>query len=711
MPNIQLCFLWHMHQPLYKDLVNGTYRLPWARLHALKDYYGMVKLLEDFPTIHQTFNLVPSLLVQIEDYAEGRAVDPFLNLALKPAERLTPPEKEFVLRYFFQANEENVIRRYPRYAELFQKIREQEYNPERAAAHFDVQMLRDLQVLSQLAWFDEEYLRSDPDIRKLAQKGRHFELHEQALLGPKQQQAMRNALAVYKEFADRGQIELSVSALYHPILPLICDSNICQVAHPYTPAPSLFAYPADAEEQLRRARGHMEDRFGRSPAGLWPSEGSVSDQTLAIAARVGFAWTATDDGVLSRTVGHPASVDDTYRPYLWSQRGSQIRVLFRDQHLSDLIGFVYSRVDPEEAAEHFVGSVIGNCAPLLEQGETPVVPIILDGENAWENYPENGRPFLRKLYERLAQESQIAVTTMSEALATAPAREISQIFPGSWIDANFDVWIGAEEDNAAWELLLKARKKYDEVLSSPQAGAISQADRATAWEELLIAEGSDWCWWYGPEHFSANRAEFDQLYRDHLSNVYRLLAQQVPPEFAKPILRDGQATFHDLPGGFIQPAIDGKLSSRHEWRDAGRYRMTFRSAVMHSRRPVVQELYYGTDGKNIFFRLDFSERSATAAPLLFQFTIRNAENASFSLSVGSNTLSFLEERPELPEGSVVAAVDEICEVQISMSALHIRPGDPIFLLVTLYRNGLPVGLVPPTGELQLRCSPMIAAAF
>ena len=258
---------------------------------------------------------------------------------------------------------------------------------------------------------------------------------------------------------------------------------------------------------------------------------------------------------------------------------------------------------------------------------------------------------------------------------------------------------------------MKARKKYEEVLSSPQATAVSQADRTTAWEELLIAEGSDWCWWYGPEHFSANRAEFDQLYRDHLSNVYRLLGAEVPRELAKPILREAQATFHDLPAGFIQPTIDGKLTSRHEWQDAGQYKLTFRSATMHSRRPVAQELYYGTDGKNIFFRLDFSERLTTSAPLTLQFRIRNVEAASFYWSVGSNTPPSVQEHPELPEGSVLAAVDEICEVRISMSALHIRPGDPIFLLVTLYRNGLPVGLVPPTGELQLRCSPMIAAAF
>jgi alpha-amylase/alpha-mannosidase (GH57 family) len=566
-------------------------------------------------------------------------------------------------------------------------------------------------VLSQLAWFDEEYLRTDADIKALARKGRGFNLKDQALLGPKQKQAMRNALAVYKDFADRGQIELSVSPLYHPILPLICDSNICQIAHPYTPLPSQFAYPGDAEEQLRRARQYLEEKFGITPAGLWPSEGSVSDQTLALAARSGFSWAATDEGVLAQTLGHAATRDDVYRPYLWKQHAGQISVLFRDHSLSDLIGFVYSRVDPEEAAHHFLESIIASCTPLLERGETPVVSIILDGENAWENYAENGRPFLKKLYEQLAQEERITVTTISEALANVPTREIPQIFPGSWIDANFDIWIGAQEDNTAWELLLRARKKYDETLSSAKARSIPQADIAAAREELLIAEGSDWCWWYGPEHYSANRAEFDQLYRDHLSNVYRLLGEQAPAELGKPILRETGATFHDLPAGFIQPTIDGKQTSPHEWQDAGRYKMTFGSAAIHARRPIIEALYYGTDARNIFFRLDLAEHVAAAAPLTFQFRIRNVEGTAFYLSVGSDAAASLAGHPELPEGSVMAAVDEVCEVQISMSLLHIRPGDPLLFLLTVYRNDLPVGVMPPTGELELRCSPMIAAAF
>ncbi len=709
MPKIQLCFLWHMHQPLYRDLLSGTYRLPWVRLHALKDYYGMVKLLDGFPAIHQTFNLVPSLLIQVEDYAEGRAVDPFLELALTPAEHLDRASKEFILSYFFQANEQNVIDRYPRYAELFRVMRENEHNAQRAAPKFDTQMLRDLQVLSQLAWFDEEYLRNDPEIKRLAQKGRGYDLGDQRLLGPKQRQAMRNVLSVYKDFAARGQIELSASALYHPILPLLCDSNIAQISHPYVSLPSQFAYPEDAEEQMRRSRLYFEDKFGVQPVGLWPSEGSVSDQMLELAARSGFRWTASDDGVLAMTLEHDAGPEDTYRPYLWKRDRSEIQVLFRDHRLSDLIGFVYSRMDPDEAAEHFLESVITNCMPLISRGETPVVPIILDGENAWENYPENGRPFLQYLYRSASEDPRVAFVTISEALEATAPHEISHIHPGSWIDANFDIWIGAQEDNAAWELLSRARRKYDEVMASGKLKSIPEADRRTAWEELLIAEGSDWCWWYGPEHYSANRAEFDQLYRDHLSNVYRLLGEPVPAELSKPILLASETSFHELPSGLIQPTIDGKVTSRLEWQDAGRYKMTGRSGSMHSRRPLVQELYYGTDGQNIFLRLDLMERPAIA-PLTFQFKVRTIEKETFYVSVGSGERSPLNAE-SVSQPAISSAFGDVCEVQIPMSLLHVRRGDPIFLSLTIYRDGLPVGLVPPTGELELRYSPMTAFAF
>jgi alpha-amylase/alpha-mannosidase (GH57 family) len=522
MPNIYLCFVWHMHQPFYKDLISGEYHLPWTRMHALKDYYGMVKVLDDFPEVHQTFNLVPSMLLQIEEYASGQAADSFLRRALKHADDLTPEDQDFILQYFFHANPGRMIDRYPRYAELHGVWQRSDRNPKSARRHFGLAAFRDLQLLSQLAWFDEEDLELDPEVRALAEKGRNFSETDKALLARKQIAALERVIPTYREFARRGQIEISTTPFYHPILPLLCDSNVADVSHPYVPLPPRFQYPEDAREQLIRARRFMEDRFGTTPRGLWPSEGSVSDDALALAAEAGFQWSASDNGVLARTLHQDGGPRISYRPYQWSQNARQIDMIFRDHHLSDLIGFVYSRMGAEEAASHFLAQIRNNCWDIIAQGRDALVPIILDGENAWEHYDRNGRPFLRALYRRIQEDPQISATTVSEALARVPAVPLTHVFPGSWINANFDVWIGAEEDNRSWEYLLRARRTYEQAVLDASRN-LSAGRLQLAHEELLIAEGSDWNWWYGPEHESANRPEFDRLYRAHLANVYRAL--------------------------------------------------------------------------------------------------------------------------------------------------------------------------------------------
>ena len=570
MPSINLCFLWHMHQPFYKDLMTEEYRLPWTRLHALKDYYGMVKVLEDFPTVHQTFNLVPSLLEQVEEYASGKARDRHWKVALKPAEILDRGEREFLLQYSFHANEERLINRYPRYAELLRVSERYDRIPERTAVHFDHQMLRDLQVLSQLVWFDEEYLKNDAAVAELARKGRDFTNAEQALLGNKQFQALQNVLRVYQESSERGQIEISTTPFYHPIVPLLCDSNIAATAHPYLRLPQQFAYPQDAFHQMTRARQFCANLFNQTPTGMWPSEGAVSDDTLELAARAGFQWIASDDRILAKSLNQPAHAGITYKPYQWTRDGQSIQVIFRDHRLSDLIGFVYSRMDAAEAAEHFLNEVRNSARPLLSEGQDALIPIILDGENAWEYYAENGRPFLRELYRRLEADPEINALTITEALQRAAPEPLNHVFPGSWIDSNFDIWIGAEEDNAAWESLVCARATYERVMHSPAAAGISDDNKRLAYEEILIAEGSDWCWWYGPEHTSANKQEFDQLYRAHIANVYRLLAEPVPRYLVEPNLKP-EASFHEPPSGLIQPTIDGQISSHTEWTGAGRY--------------------------------------------------------------------------------------------------------------------------------------------
>jgi alpha-amylase/alpha-mannosidase (GH57 family) len=659
-----------MHQPLYKDLVTGEYRLPWTRFHALKDYYGMVKVLEDFPSVHQTFNLVPSMLVQIHDYAEGVADDPFLYCAVKPAEELTEAEREFVLRYFFQANPDHLIYRYPRYGELLNVWKACGANPQAGRKHFSVQDLRDLQVLSQVAWFDEEFQAHDEAVMGLIAKGRDYSLHDQALMARKEREILGHVIPVYKDFAARGQIEIATTPFYHPILPLICDSNIAGVSHPGVTLPTRFQYPQDALVQLKRAREFMASQFGRAPAGLWPSEGSVSDEALALAAEAGFEWAASDNGVLARTIHQDGGPEVTYRSYLWQQNGRELRMIFRDHFLSDQVGFVYSRMGAEEAAWHFLDRIRENTRPMLERGADVLVPIILDGENAWEYYDHNGRPFLRELYRRISESQDLAALTVSEALQLDQPRTLHHIHPGSWINANFDIWIGAEEDNIAWEYLLGARRKFDEI-----APTVSVAQRELAYEELLIAEGSDWNWWYGHEHISENRIEFDELYRQHLSNVYSSLGLAVPEELSQPILKSGVPNFNQPPSHPIHPVIDGEVTSYFEWAGAGRFQLDHRSGSMHSNEPRIRDVYYGADGDDLYLRLDFDEG--------FQFDL-------LELRTEQKTVSLLD------NPSVQIAKKRITEIRVPFATLGASSERPSRFQLSIANQ-----TVPPEGWFDL----------
>ncbi|MGC8759142.1 MAG: glycoside hydrolase family 57 protein [Bryobacteraceae bacterium] len=705
MPHTYLVFVWHMHQPFYKDLATGEYQLPWTRMHALKDYYGMAAILDEFPKIRQTFNLVPSMLVQIEEYAEGRAADPFLRLALKPAEELTPPETEFILKYFFQANPGRVIGRYPRYQELFEMWRAQHVDPAGLARRMGPGGLRDLQVLSQLAWFDEIFLETDAEVRALAARGRDYTLADQQLIGRKQQQICSLVIPTYRRLAAAGRIELSVTPFYHPILPLLCDSNIASVSQPGAPLPRRFRYPEDARVQMQSALDYARQKLGVEPAGMWPSEGGVSDEVLALGAELGVRWMATDNGVLGATLNRLAGISETCRPYVWRQGGREMKLIFRDHFLSDLIGFVYSRMDPAAAAHHFLERIRENARIVHREGRDALIPVILDGENAWEYYERSGRPFLKTLYQLISQDPQISAVTVTEALERLPAVEIPRIHPGSWINANFEVWIGYEEDNLAWEYLLEARETYDRVTRSPEGALLSEADRRLAYQELLIAEGSDWCWWYGPHHHSENRAEFDQLFRSHLAQVYRALGKTPPASLSRPIARVAVEAFQQAPCGFIEPAVDGEISSYFEWLGAGVYRPDTRQGAMHGRSALLEELRYGSDGSRLFVRADMKQSiPGGLAGLELRLTARasNAETEfRFALTREGAHLSSMTgrgSRHALPH--VSCAYLRIFECAVDLESIGAQPSAPLQIQVSLWREGLPLEAAPPHGWIE-----------
>jgi len=737
-PTIRLVLLWHMHQPFYKDMVTGEYRLPWVRLHALKDYYGMVKLLDEFPQVHQNFNLVPSLVTQIQDYVSGQAHDPFFNLVAKPPSEMTPSDRQFALRYLFQANPVNMIGRYPRYRELWERYRDTCERPEGPDSYFVTRDYADLQVLSQLAWFDEFFL-SDPDVADLIQKGEDFTVDDQKLVISKEREFLGKVLPAYAQAAKRGSIELSATPYYHPILPLLCDTNVGAQSTPGLSLPTRrFRHPDDATLQIRMALDSHQTLFGVRPKGLWPSEGSVSEETVRLASRQGIQWMATDEGVLGRSLDYNFTRHDgeklqgegaerLYNIYRYEKDATRMDLVFRDHHISDLVGFVYSGMAPQEAASHLIKSIKDSAQPVLQKGKNAVVSIILDGENAWEYYPQSGREFLRRFYGALQCDPLIDPVTISEAIARHKESDFGQLHrlsPGSWINANFDVWIGSPEDNRSWDLLAEARDYYDRY-----SQRVSAEQRKLAFQELLIAEGSDWNWWYGPEHHSANDRDFDELYRKHLSNVYHALEGVPPEELNTPIISGVVRPSYLPQTAYVRARVDGLVSGYFEWMGAASYTSDQRSMAMHGKQFLLDAVYAGLDEDSVSGRLDFHHsppegeyRLVANLEVRHDGRDRKSPVDTYRLTADAQDKTLLawvlangEERHKLASFStengselangVEVALAEIFEFRIPFELIGAQQGSRIRLRFSIWHEHLPVDSLPLEGWIDLLALP------
>src|ERR1700722_13430925 len=708
-----------MHQPQYREPFTGRYMLPWTRLHALKDYWGMVKILGEFPGVHATFNFVPLLAAQIEEYASGDFDEPWFELAFAPADSLEPQQKREVIERAFQVND-NFVRRWARFAELQAQVRSA--GVESCVARFDLRDWRDLQLLSQLAWMDEEYIANDPVVKELSRKGANYTEKDKAALREKQLELLGAVLPEYRLAAERGQIEISTTPYYHPILPLLCDTDVAHTSNPHTPLPQPpFRYPDDAREHLVRARAYHERVFGQPPAGLWPSEGSVSNASLEIAMDLGFKWFATDEGVLGRTRnvgflrdpgGYPENGPDLYTPWRLDRAGKAAFGFFRDHYISDLVGFVYSRMGAVAAAEdlHRRIRAIGDREP---SSRTATVSIILDGENAWEDYPHNGREFLREFYRRMQDDPEIQPMTATEAIAAntnAPA--MTSIFPASWINANFDVWIGHREDVRAWDLLRDAREAYGRVAAWVRFnGKNSAVNLERAFEAVLAAEGSDWNWWYGPEHGSANDREFDELYRKHLTEIYTALGEQPPDALAHPIKKPPEHGRREAPETHLQVTVDGRESSYFEWLGSGLYATDPRGGTMHGRRRVLGELRFGFSDTHFFLRVDPEPATIADIPN-FQLRVTLCDSRETRITVRVEKGKFagcvLEQGGVCllrPEALVSAGYGKIIEVGVAKELFDLSSRRSLLVSAALWERGLPIETLPIDGMLEIPLGP------
>jgi alpha-amylase/alpha-mannosidase (GH57 family) len=684
--------------------------MPWVRLHATKAYFDMAYGLEKFPAIKATFNFTPSLLRQLQEIGGGTVRDLFLEHARCPAADLRPEEKAFLVRHFFSANWATMVRPYPRYHELLVKRETDVYGRdlERVTRQFSTQDLLDLQTWHNLAWFGYGTVSRYPRLAALRAKNRGFTEEEKQEVLALQLVAMQDIVPLYRRLMERGQIELTTTPFFHPILPLVIDSDFTRRARPDLPLPSRFHAPEDAETQLQRAVEFHTATFGRAPAGLWPSEGSVCPELIPMLPKVGLRWLATDEGILARSLAAAQQPwqrhRDLYQPYRVGPEGHDVTMLFRDREISDAFGFIYHKTSPEMAAE----DVLRRLRHIIHEApqEQITVAIVLDGENPWEHYHEGGEQFLSLLYQACSTGAlddgavRTTTATISEALEAAPAtHRVSHLHSGSWINQDYKIWIGHQEDNLGWDLISQTRSRLTEI------AATLPSDRAqAAWDELYAAEGSDWFWWYGDDFDCGYNDEFDRLFRTHLRNVWTIAGLTPPDLLNQPICRPRGMPEADLvtaPLALLNPSIDGIVTDYFEWRGAGRIKTQPPLGAMWKADGVLTDIQFGWSLDQLYLRFDPDEQSLTReVELTVELqTPEHLYHLSFSLALSGPDQFLLSQKLTSGSWQEIGLYQSIChwsivELAMPFKDLQLTPGQELRMTILVLEHRLEIARYP-----------------
>ena len=714
-----------MHQPYYKDDLTNTYLLPWVRLRSAKDYFKMPALLDGYPGVRATFNLVPSLLAQIEDYMREDSVDLFLNLSSRDAAELSPEEREFVLRWMRESPRSLKVQQSPRYLELASRPLD---------AKFTTQDMRDLQIWFNLAWCDPVWVDAEPRLSELKRRDRDFTEVDKTPLFEAQREMLTKVIPKYRELAARGQSELTFSPYYHPILPLLCHVDSARTANPQIRLPERhFSHREDAGRQIEMGQSLFERLIGFKPSGMWPSEMAVGESVVGLAAEAGVEWMISDDEVLARSIDAHMSRDgegrvnipsQLYRPHRVEREGKSLAIVFRDSLLSNLISFDYQRMSSVDAARDLVGRL----KRIREQQEDQdfLAVVALDGENAWEFYPRDGHDFLNALYSELEATPDIVTTTVGDFLKEHPPEQLlHRLHSGSWIGASLDTWIGDPDHNTAWDLLSETRSWLEEQ-SRLRPKDSEQA--ALAWREILITEGSDWFWWFSRKHDSGMDQIWDNQFRLHLRNVYKVMGQRAPARLFQPIINKGPSPERGLPVDEIAP----RSRDDAEWGKAGFYQVGSGFGALHRPAGIVERVYYGNDSERLYLRIDTprspAELEAQLMSLWIYCTGTPGDSAGGAIDLplapaamadfgfeptqvirieprsrgGHVTLGRVENPPSRASIEAEWEVSDPFFLTVPFAQLGRGPGDPIELALVVSRDGHDIETVPPNGSLGLR---------
>lgn len=701
-----------MHQPYYKDCVRNKYLMPWVRLHALKGYYDLPLAMEKYG-IRGVVNVVPSLIEQLRDYAENNAADAWLEHTLLDPSEMKEEQKAFVIKNFFMLNWETQVKSSPRYHELLTKrLRyEKKLSWNEMARLFSDDEIFDLQILFNLKWFGFMARAEYEKLKELDLKDRGFSKSDKEDLLAIQRSVIREIFPLYRRLAEENVIELSFTPFYHPIFPLVYDSDIAKRCS-QQPMPERFSFPEDAKWHLSEGKRYSEDAWGRTLCGMWPGEGSVSPEIVGPASEAGVKWLATDETILLKSLGKTEKQNFLYRPYsLDAGKGKGIAAFFRDKYLSDLLGFSFAQMEPEKAADTFINYVNNISSSLPQEHPEPVVSVIMDGENAWESYPGNGEAFMAELFTRLKESSGIDVTTYSDLLDSYKAAlpVINRLWSGSWINGNYEIWIGNREDNTAWEYLKRVRDFYARYRKEHAVDAKTDSE---VMRSIYRAEGSDWFWWYGPQFSTENDWLFDRLFRRHLRRVYILLGMNYPTFLDIPISSPAGTNLLVEPTGVIDPVISGRNNGYYEWAGAGVFENSKKTGgTMYNSIKLVDRIFYGFNGEKLFFRIELSN------PLSFyeykkhfiKCFMMNGHHIDFALPmVRLEKSGFLintgNESGPLSEihGAGEAAFDEVLDFSLCSGKTGMKPGEKVKIYFkVLSFEGVELERVPSNGFIEV----------
>lgn len=605
--SLNLSFYWHMHQPDYRGS-EGVMTMPWVFLHAIKDYYEMPWLLSRYQGLKATFNITAPLIEQLNLYREPLKYDYFLSLWVLHPSLLEEADKQWVLKTCKSTQYETMVKSLERFDTLYCK-------EELTDAEFI-----DLEVVFMLAWCGHYLRQENPLVKKLIEKKEGYTQSDKTELLNTLCLFVETILPFYAALQNKGVISLSTTPYNHPILPLLIDIENAKRANPHTVLPdNPLSMREDAIEQVERSIALYEQTFGSKPTGFWPAEGAVDEASVAIYQERGLRWIATDEAILFRSLGEE-SRSNLYKPY----RFRDMTIGFRDHGLSDLIGFTYRFKPGYEAADHFVRAL----EPIAAQEDDATVFVILDGENAWEFFENNGYDFFTTLYERLMKTPWCTTVTMDEISEFKNVQKLEKLAPGSWINGNFNTWSGHPEKNRAWELIYQTRRDVDNFF-----GTISAEIGEKIKFHFLASQCSDWFWWYGDDHITEFALEFDALFREHLTTIYRLLDMQPPSDLFEPIMKHkGSASFLLKPQCSISPQIDGNNYSFFDWLGSGSIDERMIYSTMDRVRGPIDIIYYGHNESSVFLAFEGDMRSLDMFEMKLQITVEETgEHLSFDM--------------------------------------------------------------------------------